>query len=232
MGATGWVATEARLQQQAAQYAAYDGDPNYGQKTILGIGRKWIGKRCWDCAQWTKYALSQLGIVLPSGATNQYNADLWAIKGPISTFPWDKDTTAYVLWRQSKTNPSRMSHVALCIGDGRQMDARSTAAGVVEDDSIRKFDHWACPRGLSFDSPALADSAPSTGGTPQRYEVTAPKAPLNVREAPGESSKWLDSLVKGTVVEVVSIANNWAHIRYGDGKSGYSFMGYLKKLNG
>ena len=225
MGATGWVCTEARLQQQAKQYAAYDGDPNYGQKTILGIGRKWLGKRCWDCAQWTKYALKQLGVTLPSGATNQFNADAWLMKGPIGTFPWGIDTTGYVLWRQSKKDLKRMSHVALVIGQGRQMDARGTAQGIVEDDSIRNFDFWGFPRGLAFvdgsqpilpPEPIVPDGAPIITA-PSEFGHAKTLAPdLIIRKEPDKSAAPIRRMPEGSVVEVFSEVqdSDWVRVKW------------------
>ena len=49
-GATGWICTRARMEQQMRQYPAYAGQ-------IERYGKKWIGKPCYDCAQLTREAV-------------------------------------------------------------------------------------------------------------------------------------------------------------------------------
>ena len=80
-GATGWVCTPERVEQQATQY------PAYAEKIRkYGLG-KWLGKRCVDCAQLTKLSAKVAGRTLPSGATSQWNAAVWADKGTIYSLP-------------------------------------------------------------------------------------------------------------------------------------------------
>ena len=46
-GATGWICTRARMEQQMRQYPTYAGQ-------IERYGKKWLGKPCYDCAQLTR----------------------------------------------------------------------------------------------------------------------------------------------------------------------------------
>lgn len=46
-GATGWICTRARMEQQMRQYPTYAGQ-------IERYGQKWLGKPCYDCAQLTR----------------------------------------------------------------------------------------------------------------------------------------------------------------------------------
>lgn len=60
-GATGWVCSRERREQQAKQYL--------GQADmILGVGAKWDGMICWDCATFVRGAAKAGGVMLCSGA--------------------------------------------------------------------------------------------------------------------------------------------------------------------
>ncbi len=48
-GATGWICSKARREQQAQQYPDQAGN-------ILGVCAKWDGVQCYDCAQLTRRA--------------------------------------------------------------------------------------------------------------------------------------------------------------------------------
>ena len=63
-GATGWICTRARMEQQMRQYPTYAGQ-------IERYGKKWLGKPCYDCAQLTRDIARRAGVRLPSGATSQ-----------------------------------------------------------------------------------------------------------------------------------------------------------------
>lgn len=80
-GATGWICTRARMEQQMRQYPAYAGQ-------IERYGKKWIGKPCYDCAQLTRDVARRAGVSLPSGATSQWRAaGIWKEKDVIDTLP-------------------------------------------------------------------------------------------------------------------------------------------------
>lgn len=64
-GATGWICTRARMEQQMRQYPTYAGQ-------IERYGKKWLGKPCYDCAQLTRDVARRAGVRLPSGATSQW----------------------------------------------------------------------------------------------------------------------------------------------------------------
>lgn len=133
-GATGWICTAKRRLEQAAQY------PEYAD-TILGTGAKWDGKQCFDCAQLVRRALEQIGIKPPSGATSQYNADIWEDKGEISTMP---DIPGIILYRQ--TSDKKMQHTGIYIGGGEVVDARGHKYGVMRSAiSSYPWTHWAKP---------------------------------------------------------------------------------------
>lgn len=135
-GATGWICTVARRQQQAAQY------PEYAEMILGRLGAQWDGMQCFDCAQLVRQAVAAAGGYLPSGATSQWNyANGWMDKGTMDTFP---NIPGVVLYRQSN---ERMQHTGLYVGSQECIDARGTAVGVIRSKlSSYPWTHWALPR--------------------------------------------------------------------------------------
>lgn len=152
MGATGWICTQRRIEQQAAQYPAY-------ADKIYKYGPKWMGKKCYDCAQLTRTCAKAAGITLPSGATSQWNANVWAEKGTMDTFPAN-EPGILLFWR----NSAKANHVSISLGDGTEVEARGHAYGVMRR-SIADISatHWARLRyGTSSDaSPAIGEGDPA-----------------------------------------------------------------------
>ena len=134
-GATGWICTQKRLNQQAEQYPEQ-------AKNILTICPKWIGVQCFDCAQLIRQGLKDIGISIPSGVTSQWNADIWKEKGEISRLP----ETVCVLFRQ---RDGIWRHNGWYLGNGVTVDARGSEAGVIQSKlSDFPWTHYAIPRGL------------------------------------------------------------------------------------
>lgn len=147
MGATGWVCTQARLDAQAKQY------PSYADK-IKKYGPQWIGKKCYDCAQLSRVCASAAGYKLVSGATSQWNQDIWEAKGTIDTLP--ADSRGIMLFR---ADGSKMAHVAVCLGDGTEAEALGHQYGVVRRSMAgRSFTHWARLKGLDEGGTAMPDT--------------------------------------------------------------------------
>lgn len=118
-GATGWVCTPSRRAQQAAQYPEqYD--------NIMGVGAKWDGKECYDCAQLTRKAVEAAGGFLPSGANSQWKGDYWLEKGDIGDLPYD---TPCFVYRRNANGVAQ--HTGLYIGDGWVIEARGTREGII-----------------------------------------------------------------------------------------------------
>lgn len=70
----------------------------------------------------------------------------------------------------------------------------------------------------------------SSGTATSTYRVT-PAIGLNVRTGPGTGYRKLGALICGTKVEVYSISNGWAQIRY-SGQTAYISASYITKVNG
>lgn len=77
---------------------------------------------------------------------------------------------------------------------------------------------------------AIQAAAASPSATTANYKVTARNG-LNVRSGPGTNHSKVGSLAYGSQINVLSIANVWAHIKY-SAKDAYVSANYITKLNG
>ncbi|MBQ2977325.1 MAG: C40 family peptidase [Clostridia bacterium] len=114
------------------------------------------GKRAYDCAQLTRWAMDSIGISLVSGATSQWNKTAWARKGDISTLP---AASISLVFRQD--SPTVMGHVGLYLGDGIVVHAKGHDDGVVRETlaSYGRFTHWGIPKGLEEKQSSPPDTA-------------------------------------------------------------------------
>lgn len=102
-GATGWICTRARMEQQMRQYPTYAGQ-------IERYGKKWLGKPCYDCAQLTRDVARRAGVRLPSGATSQWRAaGIWKEKDVIDTLPDEAGLFLYTM-RDGTHDAHRREH--------------------------------------------------------------------------------------------------------------------------
>lgn len=150
-GATGWICTERRLLQQARQY------PMYAEQ-MEKYGPRWMGKPCFDCAQFTRTAAREAGVEMPSGATSQWRAlGLWKEKGLIDTLPDEGGLFLFTM------RDGRMTHTGVSLGRGEEADARGHAYGVVRRPiGQTTFTHWA-RLNIDYDAPIEAEN-PSPDG--------------------------------------------------------------------
>ena len=186
-GATGWTCSKERRAQQAAQYPEY-------AKMILTTAEKWDGKQCFDCAQLVKIGLNQVGISVPSGATSQWKAGVWAERHEISETPVpDRFCVLY------RADGDVMQHTGFHVGGGVTIDARSTAQGVIESLlSHYGWTHWAIPRGLEGDVKMCKKIVNTQSGS------------LNLRSEP--DGLVIDKIPKGTEVMELEVQGEWSRI--------------------
>ena len=117
-------------------------------------GCPYLGKTAFDCAQLTRFALQAAGVSLPSGASSQWKAGVWAEKGEIPAALPANHTALCVpclVFRHDPAAPSSrpMAHVGLSLGDGRAVDARSHRRGVVKMPlTAYPWTHYALPAGF------------------------------------------------------------------------------------
>ena len=176
-GATGWVCTPARREQQAKQY------PQYAD-IIMNTGKKWDGKQCFDCAQLVRLAMKEAGVTLPSGATSQWNASgVWENKGEIRTRP---ESVCAVFRYEVFTK--RMQHVGLYIGNGQVVEARGTAQGVILSNVTQyNWTHWAQPvwtGGVNVQTPYLGTVKTNKGNGISLWKTNEKKAEDKLTDVP------------------------------------------------
>lgn len=210
-GATGWICSLARRQQQAKQY------PQWADM-ILGTGAKWDGKVCWDCAQFTKAVAKAAGFDFPSGATSQYRSVGWKASGAIDTLP--PGIPAF-LYRQSE---GAMQHTGFALGDGTFIHAKGTAYGVIQQPmSAYAWTHWGSPW-------VIGAEKEDTTMENVLYQATVTAVNGNtvrVRKEPGGAV--LGSLNVGTVVDVYSAVTGYSVIGYNGGKA-YMQSAFLSRI--
>lgn len=200
-GAKGQTCSPAFRQQQAEQYPEQ-------ARMILEVGKKWDGRKVWDCAQLTRYAAKAAGLTLPSGATSQWEKADWLRVGTIDSLPAGEEA---FLYRQSG---SRMQHTGVAIGDGTCVHAKGTEAGVVHQPvSDYPWTHWAqLP-------PAAKEEEPVSMA--KRLVVASQNGkPVKVRADASTELPYIGKLEPGTAVdqlgEVVQAGIRWVQIRVGD----------------
>ena len=217
-GATGWICTEKRLDQQAEQY------PEYASK-ILGVCVKWIGKRCYDCAQLTRKGLAALAISIPSGATSQWRSKSWREKGEIAALPRERVACLF------RAVGDKMIHTGLYTGDGMVIDARGSASGVVSS-SIGDYPwtHYAIPNGLEEKE---NEQPMNVSGIGEYAIVTTNSGDLNFRVAPGKSSAKVpgcEQIPRGQLVELAAdVVDGWVQVIY-NGHVGFVSASYLTPI--
>ena len=216
-GASGYILTQAKLNSLIKQY------PDYVSQSRNG---KWLGKQVFDCAQFVRLALKEVGISLVSGASSQWKKTDWEQTGTIDTLPKDK---LCILYRESSTaNP--MQHTGIYLGDGYVMDARGSSSGVVYSKlSSYKWSHWAIPKGLyEKDDNIITEEVYQ-----MLYQATViadSGSTVRMRKGPGSSYGVVASIKLGTVVDVVAENGTWLQIMYA-GSTGFMMKKFLTKVD-
>ena len=165
MGGTGQFCTVAYRKARATQYPGSASKITKNCQRMNGTatscqGCRWYdestktGKRAYDCAQLTRWAMDSVGILLVSGATSQWNKTDWEGKGTIDTMPAQKLCQVFRV-----DNASTMGHTGIYLGDGTVIHAKGHEAGVVRD-ALEKgvWTHFAIPRGL-YEEKSVASAA-------------------------------------------------------------------------
>lgn len=132
-GATGAPCTPALRREKIRQYPGQAASITRYCQVLSGrahscLGCSGIGKRAFDCAQLTRRACEQGGIRLPSGASSQWRYPGYEQKGPLDGGIRGR---LCLVFRAGKDRDRPMAHVGLHLRDGRVIDARSAAQGVV-----------------------------------------------------------------------------------------------------
>lgn len=229
IGATGWKCTLKRRQQQAEKYAE-----KYPESAALALGAEgaqWDGEICYDCAQYTKFAVAAAGGKLPSGATSQWDdRTAWDERGTIDSLP---DEAGIILYTRDKSNAARMSHTGIYIGNGETAEAQGTRTGCVRLPlSKGNWTHW----GRHVVAAKHAEVKPSGDEMIREvvlYEayVSTINSSLNLRKAPAAGSDRIGSIPRHHVVEVLDESNSgaWLKVRYGE-RAGWASAEFLTRV--
>ena len=202
-GSKGQTCSASFRKQQAQQYPAQTDN-------ILNVGAKWDGKTVWDCAQFTRYALKNAGINLVSGATSQYNSDVWSEKGTVDRMP---DNVLCCVFRQSG---GKMQHTGLYLGDGTVVHAQGTKTGVIRQKFTEyPWTHYAIPgeekpMEVEYNARVVAQSGTT----------------VNMRKEATKESERVCSVPLGQIVDVYEDGAQWLYIGW-NGKKGYMMRKYL-----
>ena len=182
MGGTGQFCTVAYRKARAEQYPGSAEKikancPRMAGQATTCKGCRWYddtagtGKRAYDCAQLTRYAMNSVGISLVSGATSQWKKTAWETQGEISALPADRVCLLY-----RKDSESTMGHTGIYLGDGTVVHAKSHQDGVVREKlGVRNtFTHYGIPKGFLEDTAVLgAPTAPALSDAWQRVRAAA-----------------------------------------------------------
>lgn len=206
-GATGWVCSRARREAQAKQYPAQ-------AEMILGVGAKWDGKVCWDCATFVRGAAKAGGIRLCSGATSQWRKTAWADKRTIDSLPTGR---VVMLYRQSGNT---MQHTGISLGDGECVHAKGTKYGVITQGiSSYPWTHWAIP--------AWDDEKEGAEMDEQMVVVADSGSTVRMRATADAGGAVVCAIPIGAVVTRSGTEGDWSRISYG-GQDGYMMTRFLK----
>lgn len=236
MGGTGQFCTVAYRKARAAQYPGSAAKITKNCQRMNGTattckGCRWYdesagtGKRAYDCAQLTRWAMDSIGIALVSGATSQWNKTAWAEKGEISEMPGDKLCLVF-----RRDEDGKMGHVGVSLGDGTVVHAKGHDWGVVRDTlaSYGRWTHFGIPEGLYDDLGAMPgeEGEKVLEDVLAVYQVTGGRLALRKepRAADDTFIRWIPA---GARVEGLrDPAQGWVYVRY-NGQMGHVMEKYL-----
>jgi|GEM_PF-5906045 len=145
-GSFGQVATQNLLDSKAKQYPSVYNSRLYDGRTVYQHAQQWLGRRVVDCIGLMKgYLWWDSGINGPKydsktdkGANSTYNEA--TKKGAIETIP---ETHGVLVWRDG--------HIGVYVGNGKVIEARGTAYGVVETNLFeRSWTGWCYYKNMSY----------------------------------------------------------------------------------
>ena len=130
----------------------------------IRYGQQWVGRRVADCSGLFWWAYKQLGGYMYHGSNTmwrKYAAAKGALQGGKRTDgqPLKPGTAVFL------TKGSDRHHVGLYVGDGKVIEAKGTAYGVVES-KITRWNEWAELTGTSYAADSSADAPDSPADVP------------------------------------------------------------------
>lgn len=190
---------------------------------LLGLCKKWDGKKVWDCSGLFRGAWRALLTYRSGGATTIFNT--WTSEtGMIDTLP---DEPGIAVFRANATKPATKEHIGLYIGGGIVIDARGSSTGVVIGtvSAYGKWTHWAKLADVDY------SEAPSEELTSIWRGVvkTSKGKGIGIWDSPAQNTSFINA-PDGATVEVFSdpIFDGFVKARYA-GVHGYAREKYLVK---
>lgn len=188
-------------------------------------GQKWVGRRVADCSGLFVWAFKQLGGSMYHGSNTMFKSwstDSGELKSGVrSDGQVLKPGSAVYKWNST----DGYHHVGLYIGDGKVIEAKGTAYGVVQSE-VSTWTHWSELKGVDYAGvPTPTPINPTKTG---KCIVTAPSGSyVNIRKQKSTSSDKLGQLKIGTTVNVVEDDGKWSKVEYV--VTGYMMSQYLKE---
>lgn len=152
-GGTGQACTPEYRRARMDQYPKYadmirSNCPRLKSGATSCAGCKWadgeVGKKAYDCAQLTRFAMDTVGIALVSGANPQWNKTAFVRRGEIDDMPRSLFALVY-----REDDDGKKHHTGNYTGDGWVVHAKGHDYGVVRErlESV-KLTHYGIPAGL------------------------------------------------------------------------------------
>ncbi len=162
-GSYGQMGTQSLLDAKAKQYPSVYNSKLYDGRTVYQHAKQWIGRRVADCIGLMKSYIwwdnSKNGPVYNSstdkGANSTYSEA--SKKGDITTIP---ETHGVLVWKEG--------HIGVYVGNGKVIEARGTAYGVVETNlHERSWTNWCYYKQMSY--PTDTNGYYTINGAKYRY---------------------------------------------------------------
>lgn len=134
-----------------------------------------------------------------------------------------------------KGKDSKMSHVGVYVGNGKIVEAKGHASGVIMSDLDANWTHWGQCNLIAEDTAPSPQPTPTPAPTPaptpstQNYKVKTNGSTLALRVAPNAKSTLICWMPNGSKVTVDRSQDGWMHTTY-KGRTGWAYGKWMKKL--
>lgn len=228
-GGTQKLCTPSYRRQQAKQYPEYASNiqtycPVLSGKSSSCGNCEWNGKEAYDCAQFIRWGAAAAGIDgVKSGATSQWNQDIWVEKGDFKDVPNDKLCCVF------RDKNGRKQHVGWYYG-GYAYHAQGHRTGVVKTDNTeyKSWTHYAIMKGI-YDNSGIA-AEPEVIQVLYQAKVISTTSKLNMRKSPDKTGSRITQIPPQAIVDVIEETNSeWLKVVY-SGQTGYVMSSYVSKI--
>lgn len=186
----------------------------------------------YDCAQFIRWGASAAGITgVKSGATSQWNQDIWLEKGQFSNVPSSKLCCVF------RDSNGTKEHVGWYY-NGYAWHAKGHAYGVVKTNNsqYKSWTHYAIMKGI-YDSNGnpieIKESTTETEVIKVLYQakVESTEAKLNMRKSPSKEASRVLQIPPQGIVDVLEETNSeWWKVAYNN-EVGYVMKEFLIKIS-